>query len=405
MTAAVIPLHEAGQPFLVPAFDVLFNPNRRTQPDPSRPPAQPLPAVILRDVLEVTFQDALDRVDSFTLTLNNHNSTTLGAKYLGLDGDESLWELVQPGTEVQLLLGYRGEREDLRPMATGYISSLEADFPESGSPRLIVRALDVLDRLRVKQYTWSWPAARGATIRDSEIAQELAAAPDRPAGKPGLGMHVRIDDDALRREAPLDYVLMSNQYAIGFLVERARRLGYAVFVTRDEAGREELYFGPSDRVRDSTYVFEWGRSLTSVRPTISTVRQVKKVTVLGWDRGSKKQIRGEATVERDGGDLDPEVRALALANGREEVIADRPVRSQREAEQIARDVLHRQARELIEVTGTVVGLPDLRTGRQIRLGRLGTHLDGTYFVTETTHTLNDGGYRTTFKARREGPPA
>ena len=66
-------------------------------------------------------------------------------------------------------------------------------------------------------------------------------------------------------------------------------------------------------------------------------------------------------------------------------------------------------RELVKARGTTVGLPDLVAGRRIQIGGVGARMSGTYFVTSTTHTINDSGYFTTFNARREdrgegGPP-
>ena len=52
-------------------------------------------------------------------------------------------------------------------------------------------------------------------------------------------------------------------------------------------------------------------------------------------------------------------------------------------------------------TGTCVGLPDLRTGQRVRIKGVGSRFSGTYFVTETTHTIGDQGYSTNFTARRE----
>ena len=48
-----------------------------------------------------------------------------------------------------------------------------------------------------------------------------------------------------------------------------------------------------------------------------------------------------------------------------------------------------------------MGLPDLRAGRTVQIGGLGNRFNGIYFITDTTHTIGNDGYRTTFNARRE----
>jgi len=387
-------LYQAGQPLYVPAFELEVN-------------GSPMPRNLVRDILEVTFEDSIDAVDSFTLVFNNWDTDHLRMQYVGEQADEKQWKVVQPGNGVRLRMGYQGSKPDLRLMTTGYITALEAEFPEAGTSRLTVRGLNALDRFRAKQYTWSWPPDGNGTVRDSQVAKDLGSAPDSPPGKPGLpgGVKVRISDKALGTEPPQEHVFMNNQYPIVFLTQLARRNGYDLFITLDDQGKEELYFGPSRQVLDRTYVLEWGKSLTSLKATISTARQVKKVTVLGWDRKEKKAIKGEATVADDGGDLAPTVRALALANGREEIITDQVVANEQQARRKAVDMLYGIAARLVEVEGVVVGLPDLRAGRTVVLDRVGPHLRGTYFVTSTRHVLNDSGYRTTFKARMEGKQA
>ena len=53
------------------------------------------------------------------------------------------------------------------------------------------------------------------------------------------------------------------------------------------------------------------------------------------------------------------------------------------------------------MTGSTIGLPDLRAGQVIKIKGVDYRFDGEYFVTQTTHTLDTNGYKTTFKARRE----
>lgn len=402
MTAPVLELDEPGQPFYTPSFRVtLLGPAPQNGGRPgTKKGGRPLPPEIVRDVIEVTYEDKIDQVDSFTLVLNNWDAARLRPTYLGKDADPALWDLLQPGNELLLQMGYTGRRSDLRVMTTGYITALDAEFPETGAPRLTVRGLNVLDRLRGKQFTWGWPADKAEGITDSQIAAELAQPPDNAAGRPGLGVAVRTDPQAAKLEPVLPSMMMVNEYPIVFLMRRARARGYDVFLGRSADGKPELYFGPSRRIRDRTYRLVWGQSLVSAKAAIQTARQVKSVTVLGWDRMAKKQIKGECTIEEAKG-IPPQVREFARRNGREEVITDFPVRTAEMATKHAEEVLQRQRLDQIVVDGAVVGLPDLRAGRSVELGGLGTVLNGRYFLTSTRHTLSDAGYRTTFSARLE----
>jgi phage protein D len=218
---------------------------------------------------------------------------------------------------------------------------------------------------------------------------------------------VRIDQQAAGKEAQQEHIFMNNEFPIVFLMQRARRLGYVLaYEGLDDAGRHVIYFGPSPNLKDKTYELEWGRSLVSLKVNVGTARQVKKVTVLGWDRTAKKALKAEATFQTliDAGEaVNPNLRAMAEDGGREDVVTDPPVYTQKDADELARRLLRAQHAELVTVSGVTVGLPDLRAGKRIRLSKVDYRLDGLYFVTATTHTLNDTGYRTTFSARREDP--
>lgn len=389
---SVIPIFAQDEPFYVPAFEVSLV-------GAGGGGGQPLPGDVLRDAIEVTFEDSIEKVDSFSLTLNNWDADNLRPEFLG-SGDSSWLRLVQPGNNVQLSMGYQGRTADMRVMTTGPITSLDADFPESGAPRMTVTGNSVLENFRKKQYTWKWPQ-QGAGITESQVAQDLGnTRPDTPEGRPGLGFEVRVNAQAASLETPVDSIMMNNDYPIVFLMQLARRRGYDLFLTRDaSSGTDYLYFGPSRFVSDTTYELERGKSLVSFKPTLSVSKQVKKVTVNGWDRKAKQQIQGIATTDqmKINTDLQPFVDAV----GHEEVVADVPVQTQAQADQKASDYLNAQLQDMVTATGVTVGLPDLRAGRSVQIVGVDALLDGRWFLKSTTHTINDSGYRTTFVARRE----
>jgi phage protein D len=395
--STVIPLYAETQTFFGPAFELKVR-------------DAPVPRNVVRDVIEVTYEDHIDKIDSFSLVINGWDADLREPKYFGAStepakGSEAykLAYLFRPFTGVQLLMGYQGTTPDLRKMIDGRITSVDLELGET-APRIVVRGLNILDRFRTRQYTWSWPENGTGTIRDSDIATLLMKAPDDKAGRPGLDFPVRTDPQAPKRETAHDHVFMNNKYPIVFLMERARRLGYSLFVDMDPVtGEAFLYFGPSERLRDRAYELEWGRSLVSLKVNVGTARQVKKVTVLGWDRKTKKPIKGEATFEtlqKRGVFVNQNLRALAEESGREEIVTEPPVYTQHDANQRAANLLSEQREELVTVTGVTVGLPDLRAGRRVRLNKVDFRLDGWYFVTATSHVINDSGYRTTFQARR-----
>ncbi len=369
-----------------------------------------LPRNVLRDVIELTYKDDVKKLDSFELTVNNWDADKGRFKYVGseskadLEGgspDSIRYRLFEPcHKQVVLRMGYRGE---LPVLLTGNFTTMEPNFPSSGAPTLSVRGLNVLHQLRRKQYTYSW-----VKRRDSEIAREIAQLKDDGAKR--FPLPIRIDEAALAKEPRIDYVAEKNQHDIDFLLARARLRGYVVVIREAEpggGGERHLYFGPSDggeqtAPRDVTFALEWGKSLIDFKPTLTTANQVKSVTVNGWDRKTKKPIKEKVSIDdKEFKKRNRDLRHIQKCDPREEVVVDRPVFSKKEAKKLALDMLTDRDKEMVKASGTTIGLPDLRAGRKVEIRGLGSRFSGTYFVTETTHKIGDGGYTTAFKARRE----
>jgi phage protein D len=142
-----------------------------------------------------------------------------------------------------------------------------------------------------------------------------------------------------------------------------------------------------------------------MKVTLTTANQVKKVTVRGWDRASQKAIEESADLtDPKFQKLNPKLLEIVKqCDPREERVVTRPVATRREAKDLALAILTGNAQELVKVQASVVGLPRLRAGSRVVIDGIGQRLSGEYFVTESTHTVNDSGYTTRFSARREDP--
>ncbi len=368
-------IDDNGEDFYVPAFEVMLGTRK-------------MPQDVVLDVTQVSFKNSLTEIDSFEITLSNlWDHATSSFKY-------SDSELFDPPKKVTISMGYLGQT-GLIPMITGEITGLRPTFPESGQSTLTVSGQHLLHRLtRRKQESDTYER-----MTDSQMARRIAGR---------LNMTLKIDETASGREVENAYVLQNNQYDIVFLLERARRLGYEVFVveSQDSRNREnELHFKPSDSVQRKSYILTYGETLISFTPTLTTANQVEKVTVQGWDRRRKQPITGQATrQELQTNGVGQKGRQNAINNavqGYEEVITDKPVRDNAEAKQLARQTLENIAKDLVRGSGSTIGLPLLRAGTVVQLGGMGVRFSGRYFVTGTTHTIGDGGYTTQFECRRE----
>jgi phage protein D len=381
--AAPVDIFADHQTFYVPQFQVKIA-------------GTPAKEGLLRDVMQVTYRDSIEEIDSFELAVGNWDPTCNKPqpKYEPPSRPENAG-VFDPGQKLELSMGYM---QSMKLMLTGVITTLEPNFPEASYSTLSVRGLNVLHTLRTEQHTFSWE-----NKRDSDIAKELG---DKPlqAGQAGLG--IKVNTDRSPDETAETFVMMNNQYDIVFLLERARRHGYDVILNEqsDTNPERNIYFGPSKtKLESPTYKLVWGKTLTSFKPTLNTSRQISSVTVRGWDRQNNKLIEKK----KSWSDLvtDPnEKKRLDLigqALNRGEIITNQPVRTDAEADQKATDILTRQLREMVKASGVTVGLPELRAGRKVEIQGLGDRYSGVYYVISTTHTINDSGYRTTFEARRD----
>lgn len=402
-TQTPIPIFGQNETFYIPQMQVYVS-------------GQLLPDSVVNDVLQVTYRDSINDIDSFEIQINNWDADYRTFKFAPplKTPTEDYTGVFDPGAKIELWMGYQ---DNMRRMLRGFITSLAPDFSASGAPTLAVNGLNELQQYRTEQHTYSWLEG---TKTDTDIAKELCAWPQKQ-GQPGLGL--AIDTNPMPNEMPDPIVFMNNQYDIVFLLERARRRGYEIYL-EDEAPTPTLYFGLSENAANApVYQLEWGKSLVSFRPTLSTAKQISQVTVRGWDRKSNTAIAETYTLQqlwKDEKKTAAEIARLtqiAQAYGnRSEVVTDKPAHTKKEALDRAKAILSDQSKKLIEAQATTVGLPDLRSGCSVEILGFGvttdvfgnlqgasSDFDGEYFVTASTHTIGNGGYQTEFSARREGP--
>jgi phage protein D len=375
-----------------------------------------LDPAVLRDVTQVTYNDSISEIDSFDITVGNWDPALHRFKYTGAEtsvmGATAIERLFNPDAgEFELKLGYGSE---LSTLVRGSTTSLEPTFPSSGASTLTVRLLNVLHRLRTKQNRDAWPNRRvpRAQAKISCIAQDVGA---RTVDGCRFPLPIRISESALRSEPLLDHLAQDNQFDIDFLLLQARQFGYVVYVDQEPIGRgrtrEVLYFGPSDArhpgVPDVSYELEWGKSLIDFTPKLSTANQVSAVEVRSWNRQTNRAINERIDIAQLDApvneDLQPLIRRTDKCREREHIAVTEPQFTPEQARRRATSLLSERLKQLVEANGTTVGLPDLRAGQRIQVRGLGARFSGVYFVTKTTHTINESGYLTKFTARREAP--
>jgi phage protein D len=242
-------------------------------------------------------------------------------------------------------------------------------------------------------------------MTDSQIAREIGTR---------LKMEVETDPTAEATEQTYQYLIQEGEYDIFFLLKRAQRIGYDLFVKESETESPsggtpsdgKLYFGPSDGVRRETFQLKYGLSLIEFQPDLNVSNQVERVDYHGWDPVRKVPIqatsrRSELSTNQNVGGADGRSNINSAFRGRTEVISTRPVSSQEEAATMARETNERINKTMMTASGSTVGVPDMRAGSVIFIEGVGKRFSGRYFVTSTTHKIDDSGYTTRFESRRE----
>ena len=123
-----IPIYK-DQNFYAPRFEIKLR-------------GQNLSRAVIRDVLEVSYTDNLEKLDSFEFTLNDWDPVQRIPKYSSpYDASGNLHTLedgsslpnFDPGSKIELRMGYYGPEEPPLIM-TGQVVSLSPNFPSGGNP-------------------------------------------------------------------------------------------------------------------------------------------------------------------------------------------------------------------------------------------------------------------------------
>lgn len=330
-----------------------------------------LPTEEAVDVLDVTVCGYVTGASWFCVTMNNWHSDIQDFKYS--DGPR-----IKEGAKLEVTLGY-----DTRVISLikGEVTALEPEFSQDEAPTLKVHGYDLLHRFRRGRKTKSY-----TQLKDSDIASQIAS---------GLGLTAEVEDTEVTHE----YLLQDNLTDIDFLLERARRIRYEL-VIEDGA----LKFRKAANDRGSVVTLEFGFTLRSFYPRLSTASQVSEVLVQGWNPKTKQAITGRAgggdEVSKMGGQRLGASIAESAFFPTKNVITDKPVFSEGEANQIAKGMFNDMAVEFITGEGTAIGNGDIQAGTVIELKKLGQRFSGLYYVTSAKHTIDSAGYSTTFTVER-----
>lgn len=145
----------------------------------------------------------------------------------------------------------------------------------------------------------------------------------------------------------------------------------------------------------------------------STVKQVSKVVVRGWDIAAKKPILGksESVPLVIGGTPGYEQAGKAhfgsTSNGRVLEVVDIPVANVGEANEVATGIMSKLSMDWMTASIVIEGRPELHAGVIVELKDFGTRYSGEYLVEGCQHVFiaaSGQAYRTYLSLARNGSP-
>jgi Bacteriophage probable baseplate hub protein len=352
---------------LVPAFAIRLN-------------GQQLRGENADNISRIEVSQEPNTLDHLRLTLANDDPSFV--QTIGTHRGQSLFALFKEGAEIVLSLGYGS---DLTTVFDGEITAIEATFPEDGAATVDVHCHSFLHRLSRSVVTNTF-----VKLKDSAIAMQIGQA---------AGLRVQTRDSKLTHP----FVLQYNQTNLEFLLERASLIGYELL-----ANGKTLVFRPATDETDPVATLAYAAAtnpLLSVSLREEVLGQGGKVTVRAVDPIKGDLILGSAAADAE---LEPATTQLRsgpsvsrrVFGAADHVVVDRPLASKAEADALAKSILNGRARSFVTGSGRSLGLPALRAGGVVRLQGLGQKFNGSYYVLQSTHTLSEDGYMTSFRVRR-----
>jgi uncharacterized protein len=284
--------------------------------------------------------------------------------------------------ETPLKLGdriavYSGDEDGPTEIFTGFVTALEADFPEDGPPMLTALAEDKLQIARMKRRTRTYENQSLADIARS-IAQDHGLTPRISGFSDAIGVQVQL-----------------NESDLAFLRRLLARHDGDLQVVGDE-----LHVSPRGEVQRGRLELAFGSQLRRARVFADLAQQVNEVTVTGWDPAQGERLTGRSSSGRDRGPGRGRSGADLLEQTlgrRSHQIGHLAVGTSAEADAVAVAAFDQRRRRFVTVDGMAEGNPALRVGMHVELRGLGPRFSNTYYVVACRHRFDlQQGYETDF---------
>lgn len=367
---------------------------------------QPVPAALRASIASLSYQTGLDGADRVELSLANENLRWLDHPVLALDN------------RLSISMGYAPD--PLQQMFVGEIVGQSPSFPSSGMPMLTVVAHDRRYHLQQKRQTRWFAIPVGCLgnmpMPDLNITElvslENLLIPITDPISAALSVLLGPVDAAVSFGDP-DAMQKVIRKQVGesdfdFLQRIAHENGWEMMVDHsDPLGGWKLRFLSAAEHLQPAMTLKYGQSLIDFTPRLSKVGQITGVSVRIWQPDIKMDFIITASWDWDRNALNLSVSSGSGMPAGEKsnvetnfLLLEEPV-TQKSAPRLIQNKLIERLNQRLTGSGTTLGDPQLLPFKVLRLEGLGEQFGGLWRVTSATHTIDSGGYRTSFEVRKE----
>lgn len=362
-----------------------------------------IPTALRASIVRVNYQDGIEGADRVEIAIANEGLRWLDHPLLQVDNGFSL------------SIGYAPD--PLEEVFVGEITGVTVAFPNSGMPTVTVVAHDFLQRLtkgtKDRAFALNLPCIGKFPLPDPDIAtligttNLLIPVADDLVGAAVSFLTLLIAYAIDPLEAKNGIRIQQGQSDFDFLSNLAKDNGWEMFIDhtlKPRGYRLRFKFLISDFSPSVT--LKWGESLMDFTPKISTVGQVAGISTRIWVASIKTEFVIVLSWDFDRAAFDlmvfPGIDSIEdLLGKKAQGVLKIQVNSPATAPKKLLSELLPRLNERLTASGSTIGNPSIKASRVINFDGLGDQFGGLYRITSATHTIDSGGYRTQFDARKE----